>query len=116
MMSNSTKKLMSSKRQGELNPFFGKTQSEESKELIRQKALGRRFSEETKLLMSTKRGNPVNVYEKCSSEGFKLIGCFVSVRRAGNFLDISKSTIIRYMKSGEVFKDRYKFSSMLPGR
>jgi group I intron endonuclease len=111
IMSEETKQLMSLKRTGELNPLYGKFHSEESKELIRQKALGRKFSEETKLLMSTKRGNPVKIYEKCSSEGFKLIGSFVSARRAGKFLEISGSTIIRYMKSGAIFKDRYKFSS-----
>lgn len=110
-MSEETKKLMSSKRTGELNPLFGKFHSQETKELMREKALGRKYSEETKLLMSTKRGNPINVYEKCSSEGFKLIGSFVSARRAGKFLDISGSTIIKYMKSGAIFKDRYKFSS-----
>jgi hypothetical protein len=58
---------MSLKRTGELNPLYGKFHSEQSKELMRQKALGRKFSEETKLLMSTKCGNPVNIYEKCSS-------------------------------------------------
>jgi hypothetical protein len=142
-MSNETKKLMSLKRKGELNPLYGKLHSEESKELMRQKALGRKYSEETKLLMSTAspHSNPVNIYEKCSSgrsapsvasgtrgEGFKLIGSFVSARRAGKFLEISGSTasprkglcctspswgstIIRYMKSGAIFKDRYKFSS-----
>jgi hypothetical protein len=77
-MSESTKKIRSSKRMGELNPLYGKSHSDESKELMRQKALGRKFSEETKLLMSTKRGKPVNINEKCSSEGFKLIGSFVS--------------------------------------
>lgn len=99
-MSDTTKKLMSSKRTGELNPLYGKSHSEEAKALMRQKALGRKFSEETKLLMSTKRGNPVNIYEKCSSEGFELIGSFVSARRAGKFLGISGSTIMSYMKSG----------------
>lgn len=110
-MSAATKELMSSKRKGVLNPLYGKSHSEESKELMRQKALGRKYSEETKLLMSSKRGNPVNIYEKCTSEGFKLIGSFVSARRAGKFLGISGSTILRYMESGMVFKDRYKFSS-----
>jgi group I intron endonuclease len=110
-MSEETKKLMSLKKIGELNHIYGKSHSEQSRELIRQKALGRKVSEETKLLMSTKRGNPVNIYEKCSSEGFELIGSFVSARRAGKFLDISGSTVVRYMKSGAIFKDRYKFSS-----
>lgn len=56
--------------------------------------------------MSTKRGNPVDVYEKCSSEGFKLIGSFVSVRRAGKFLGMGISTITKYMNSGTIYKDR----------
>lgn len=106
-----TKKLMSLKKVKDNNPLFGKTHSKDTLELMRQKALGRIRSEETKLKMSTVRGNPVNIYEKCSSEGFKLIGSFVSARRAGKFLNISGSTVIRYMNSGEIFKERYKFSS-----
>ena len=58
--------------------------------------------------MSSKRGSFVNIYEKCDKEGFKLIGSFVSARRAGKFLNISGSRIVRYLKSGEIFKDRYK--------
>jgi len=106
-----TRKLMSLKKAKNNNPLFGKTQSKDTIELIRQKALGRIHSEETKLKMSAVRGNPVNIYEKYYSEGFKLIGSFVSARRAGKFLDISGSTVIRYMNSGEIFKERYKFSS-----
>lgn len=102
---------MSLKKAGINNPLYGITHSEETKELIKQKALGRKHSEDTKLNMSSKRGNPVNVYEKCSSEGFKLIGSFVSARRAGKFLGMSGSTVNRYMNSGAIFKDRYKFSS-----
>jgi group I intron endonuclease len=113
-MSAATKEIMSSTRKGELNPLYGKSHSEASKELMRQKALGRKYSEETKLLMSSKRGNPVNIYEKCTSEGFELIGSFVSARKAGKFLGISGSTILSYMKSKEVFKDRYKFSGLRP--
>jgi hypothetical protein len=64
--------------------------------------------------MSLARGNPIYIYEKCSSEGFKLIGSFVSARRAGKFLEISGSTIIRYRNSGEIYKDRYKFSAKQP--
>ena len=106
-----TKKLMSLKKAGKNNPLYGKIHSEETKDLMRQKALGRKQSEETKLIMSEKRGNPVNIYEKCSSEGFKLIGNFVSARRAAKFLDMSGSTVIKYMNSGAIYKNRYKFSS-----
>jgi group I intron endonuclease len=126
---------MSLKKAKENNPLFGKKHSEETKELMREKALapaaafrrlgprylpplekaagpsvGRKHSEDTKLLMSSKHGNSVNIYEKSSSKGFELIGSFVSARRAGKFLEISGSTVVRYMKSGEIFKDRYKFS------
>ena len=76
---------------------------------MRQKALGRKHSEDTKLLMSSKRGSSVNVYEKCDKEGFKLIGGFISARRAGKFLNVSGSTVIKYINSGAMFKDRYKF-------
>lgn len=106
-----TKKLMSSKKANKNNPFFGKIHNEKTKELIKQVALSRIHSEETKLKMSSVRGNPVNIYEKCTSEGFKLIGNFVSARRAAKFLNMSGSTVIKYMKSGEVFKERYKFLS-----
>ena len=106
-----TKKLTSLKKAKENNPLFGEIHSKNSKELIRQKALGRIQSEDTKLKMSVTHGNPLNIYEKCSSEEFKLIGGFVSVRRAGKFLEISGSTVIKYMNSGQIFKDRYKFSS-----
>ena len=111
IMSEETKNLMSSKKMGELNNFYGKTHSEETKELMSKKALGRKHSEYTKLKMSTKRGNPLNVYEKCDSDGFKLIGSFVSARKAGKFLNMSGSTINKYLNSGAIFKDRYKFSS-----
>jgi group I intron endonuclease len=106
-----TKILMSNKKVKENNPFFGKTHSENSIELMRQKALGRKQSEDIKLKMSAISGKPVIIYEKFSSKGFNLIGSFVSARRAGKFLGISGSTVIKYMNSGEIYKDRYKFSS-----
>ncbi len=106
-----TKKLMSLSKAGENNPLYGKTHSEDTKELMRQRALNRKHSCETKDRMSKTHGNPVNIYEQCSSKGFELIGSFVSARRAAKFLGISGSTVIRYMQSGGIFKDRYKFSS-----
>ncbi len=91
--------------------MYGKLHSEETKDLIRQKALGRKHYEETKLTTASPRGNSVNIYEKCSSDDFYLVGSFVSARRAGKFLEISGSTVVKYMKSGAIFKHRYKFSS-----
>ena len=106
-----TKKLMSLKKVKENNPFFEKTHSENSIELMRKKVLSRKHFEDTKLKLNVVSGNHVNIYEKFSSKGFKLIGSFVSVRRAGKLLGISGSTVIKYMNSGEIFKNRYKFSS-----
>jgi group I intron endonuclease len=103
---------MSLRKIKEKNPLFGKFHSEKTKELMRQSALGRKHSDETKFKMSTKHGNPNRVHGKCSSEGFKLIGSFVSARTAAKFLDISHSTVVRYKNSGKIFKDRYKFSSV----
>lgn len=106
-----TKLLMSLNKTKENNPLFGKTHSDETKELIRQKALGRKHSEETLLKMSSSKGYPVYIYEKYDSEGFNLIGSFVSIRRAAKFLEISSNTVRLYINSGEIFKNRYKFSS-----
>jgi group I intron endonuclease len=116
-----TKALMSSNNSNEELasaqhcPLFCKTHSlgaasPPTKELMRQKALGRKHSEETLLKMSTSRGHLVYIHEKCDSEGFKLIGSFVSIRKAAKFLDISANTVRLYINSGEIFKDRYKFT------
>jgi len=105
------------KKKKENNPLYGKTHNEDTIELMSQKALGRKHSDETKLKMSTKHGNTVNIYEKSSlsapqpHEEFYLIGSFVSARRAAKFLDMSGSTVIRYMNSGAIYKNRYKFAS-----
>jgi group I intron endonuclease len=109
--SEETKALMSIKKlsAGDKNHNFGRTLSEETKELIRLRAQGRIHSEETKALMSQKHGDPINIYEKVSGE-FSLIGSFVSRRKAAQFLEISAGTVTRYMQSGKLFKDKYKFS------
>ncbi len=44
-------------------------------------------------------------------KAYKLIGSFVSAIRAGKFSCISNSTVIKYMNSGEIKKNIYKFSS-----
>jgi len=105
-----TKELMSSMRKGQYNYFYGKTHTDETKELMKQKATGRKHLPSALEKMSKVKGNPVNIYEKCISEGFKWIGNFISASKAGLFLGISASTIIKYIHSGEIFKDRYKFS------
>lgn len=70
-----TKKAMSLSRGGENNLFFGKKHSEESKNLMRDKALKRVHSTETKDKMSKSHGKPVNIHEKTSA-GFVLVDSF----------------------------------------
>jgi group I intron endonuclease len=105
------KKLMNLNKQRGNNPLYDKFPKTCLHAIELMRPLNRKQSENIKLKMSAIKGNPVNIYEKFSSEGFKLIGCFVSARRAAKFLDISGSTVIKYMNSGQIFKDRYKFSS-----
>lgn len=109
--SEETRAKMSLKRAGINNPLFDKVHSDTTKELMRQKALGRKHSEETLLKMSTKKGYPVYIYEKCDNTEFNLIGNFVSIRKAANFLSISANTVKSYVNSGSLFKERYKFTS-----
>ena len=106
-----TKELMSNKKLLDKNPMFGKTHSEETKNLIRAKKEGKVLSEKTKLLISQAHGNPVNLYEKNSNGEFLLIGRFLSSRKMAQFLGISGSTVLKYLKSGTIFKDKYKFST-----
>jgi hypothetical protein len=56
---------MSIKKVKNNNPLFVKTHSKDTIELVRQKALGRIHSKETKLKMSAVHANPVNIYEEC---------------------------------------------------
>lgn len=104
-----TKALMSLTR-ANINSLVAPHNTEETKELMRQKALGRKHSEETLLKMSAARGYSVDILEKCDLEGYKLIGSFVSIRKAANFLEISRSTVKLYINSGQIFKNRYKFN------
>jgi group I intron endonuclease len=106
-----TIKLMNLKKLKESKPLIGKPSNTKSKELMKQKASNSKQSENTKLKLSVINGNHINIYEKFSSKGFKLIGSFVSARRASKILGISGSTVIKYKNSGEIFKNRYKFSS-----
>jgi len=91
----------------------GNTHSKETKELMRQKATGRVYSKESKLLMASKKGFSIDVYEIVTpgdiNSELRFLGNFVSARRVGMFLGISHSTVIRYLNSKEIFNNKYKF-------
>lgn len=106
-----TKKAMSLKKRGHNNPMYGKVHTPETIKLMSQKATGRKFSDETRELISKKHGNPVDIYEKYPVGEFKLIGSFISARRAGLFLGTSGSLIVSYIRSGKIYRNKYKLLS-----
>lgn len=77
------------------------------------KKVGLVLSEETKLKISKAKGNPINLYKKDSTGNFILIGKFASSKKLAKFISISGSTVLKYMRSGSLYKDRYKFSNKL---
>ena len=98
----------------ENNPCYIKIMNKDNEFIVPSTPEKETLSYEIKLKISSRPsgvGKPVNIYEKFDSSGFKLIGSFVSVRRAGKFLGISGSSIIRYMQSGQIYKERYKISA-----
>jgi len=54
--------------------------------------------------------SPIYVWEKCSKEGFKVIGCFWSAKKIAHFLGTNSNTILNLKNSGKIYKDRYKFT------
>lgn len=53
----------------------------------------------------------VYIYERCTKKRFKLIGSFLSPKRAASLLGVSKKIIIKYKNSGLVYEFGYKFRS-----
>ena len=101
---------MSLAKSGTKNPLFGKTHSNESKQLIRDKKIGTKLSEATKKKIIVAKGHAVYLYKintNISTSAtrplpldFILIEKFNSIRELGRFFKVSQSTISRYIKSG----------------
>jgi hypothetical protein len=54
--------------------------------------------------------SPIYISEKCSKEGFKVIGSFISAKKIAHFLGTSTNEIIKFKNSGVIYKDRYKYT------
>lgn len=93
---------------------FGRTHSKETKEKIRQKALGRKFSEETKKKMSEARKGVVSDKKKAHIQTMIEMGKkkvlaekastkeiieFNSMVECANYFGINKDTLTKYCKS-----------------
>ena len=68
---------------------------------------GRLIAEETKAKISAANGTTVYVY---SSDGSTLINTFSSARNAAQHFNCGKNTILRYIKSAKLFKEKYILS------
>lgn len=130
-----TKKLMSISRSGKGNANYGKLHTDLTKDLIRNTRLGKSLSSETRTRISKSNGTTVYLYQidiECrthqsqslkgevllspsmpSNNNFILVDKFNSFRSAGKYLNISQSTVSRYIKSGDIFNGKYKFLSSL---
>ena len=112
---------MSLAKSGTKNPLFGKTHSNVTRQLMRDKKIGTKLSEATKKKLIVAKGHAVYLYKINANistsatrpliSDFILVDKFNSIRELGRFLKVSQSTISSYLKSGKIFKECYKISS-----
>jgi len=101
---------------GDKNPNFGKAKTEEHKEKLSQANKGRHkgenhplfgknHSDEAKIRMSIAKGTPIYVYD--IADKTLLVNEFTSAKKAGEFFNVGKDTILRYTKNGKLFKGKW---------
>lgn len=64
--------------------------------------------------MSALHGKVVNVYEVTSLNKFKFFGTFTSAIKAGAALNLSGSTVIRYLNTDKLFKNKSRPEGLCP--
>lgn len=90
-----TRNKMSIARLGKNNPRFGKAHSEETREKIRKKALGRVYSENTKKKLSEIRyKTPVVQYTKC----MEIVSEYESIKKASENTYVDRGDINKVCK------------------
>jgi len=106
-----TKTLMSKLQSGDNNGFFGITHTAETKSAIGAALSGRTFSAETKAAISEAISGNTNapsmvifVYEH---DTLKLVGEYLSQRKAAKSLKVSQGTVRNYLASGKVLNNKY---------
>lgn len=112
-----TKALMSLAKSGE-NPYnFGKILSAETKAKMslalsgeNHPMFGKIYSTESKDKISANNGTSIFVYSK---DGLTLINSFSSATKAGEYFNVSYHTILKYTKSGKLFKNEGVISTSL---
>jgi group I intron endonuclease len=110
--SEETKKLFSQLRTGDKNPLFGKLHSNETKLLMSKAKKGKPLDVKTREAISKANGITVYIYVEVDKNCI-LNNTFFSYRKAAKFLNTSKNTVSRYIKSGLIFQNKYKLSDKL---
>lgn len=95
---------------GENHHLFGKRHSAESISKMSKAHYGKTLFEETKAKISLVKGKSIYVY---SSDKSTLVNTFTSSRKAGEFFSVSKDTIIKYARNGELFQEKWILSYTL---
>lgn len=104
---------MSEAQKGEKNHMFGKTHLEVTKEKmslakigVKNNMYGKTHSEEIKLKLSQANGTKIYLYslEKISIE------ILPSAKKAAIHFKSTNATIIKYARSGEIFRNQYILS------
>lgn len=104
-----TKLLMSQAQLGVKNAMFGKTHTDETKILMSLTRKGKVHNSKTRKAISIANGTALYLYAACISnstplgpDAFCLIKEFSSIREAGKYLNVSHSTVSKYLKSGKL--------------
>jgi hypothetical protein len=79
---------------GEKNGMYGRKHSDATKELIRQKSLGRKYSKETNI----KKGKPLALNGR-AKKVMTPVGMFTTITEAAKSLDVCYHTILNRVKS-----------------
>jgi group I intron endonuclease len=108
---------MSLAKLGKNHPRFGLAHSEETKVLMslalsgqNHPMHGKNHSNESKNKISISNGTPIFVYQ---NEGLIYINSFPSAIKAGEHFNVSYHTILKYTKSGKLFKNEWILSRSL---
>jgi group I intron endonuclease len=102
-------------KKGENNPMFGRTHSKDSLAKMSLAKIGKKnyifgdtHSEETLTKMSKALGTQIFVY---SSDRSSLLYTFNSARKAAEHFKVCCNTILKYSKSGKLFKNEWILST-----
>jgi len=92
---------------GEHNSMYGKTHTKEVRESIKNKLKSYIHSKETRMNMS--KAKDLTIYVFFSSNN-KFLFEFVSSRAAGKYFYCTDTHVIKYARSGFIFKEKYILS------